>query len=120
MPGLVHDPRSREAPRLPVPCPASLCFFLCPCKQAGSLFRRKSTTGNDPGKGESSGAFSLSIASPRVAYYLTGPQQARLPDGYFEKGTRVRLVSGAGSYSVVESETGVTAYVPTDSLEEPR
>jgi len=69
---------------------------------------------------DSAGAFSLSIASPRVAYYLTGPQQARPPDGYFEKGTRVRLVSGAGSYSLVESETGVTGYVPTDSLEEPR
>ena len=95
-------------------------FSCAPASKPGHSSGEKALQETILGKGESSGAFSLSIASPRVAYYLTGPQQARPPDGYFEKGTRVRLVSGAGSYSVVESETGVTGYVPTDSLEEPR
>lgn len=49
-------------------------------------------------------------------YYLTGPQQARPPEGKFKPGTRVRLVRGAGSYSQVTSETGVTAFVATAAL----
>ncbi len=49
-------------------------------------------------------------------YYLTGPQQARPPEGKFKTGTRVRLVRGAGSYSVVQSESGITAHVATAAL----
>ena len=51
-----------------------------------------------------------------VHYYLGGPQQARPPEGKFKPGTRVRLVRGAGSYSVVQSETGITAHVATAAL----
>jgi len=69
-----------------------------------------------PVKRDVSASFPLVITSSRVAYYVTGPQQARPPDGFWEKGARVRLVSKAGSYSVVESESGVTAYVSTDSF----
>lgn len=49
-------------------------------------------------------------------YYTTGPQQARPPDGEFPAGAKVVLVDDAGSYSLVTSETGVTAYVATGSL----
>ena len=71
-----------------------------------------------PVKRDVSASFPLVITSSRVAYYVTGPQQARPPDGFWEKGARVRLVSKAGSYSMVESESGVTAYVSTDSFRE--
>ena len=71
-----------------------------------------------PAKRDVSGSFPLVITSSRVAYYVTGPQQASPPDGFWEKGVRVRLVSKAGSYSMVESESGVTAYVSTDSFGE--
>jgi hypothetical protein len=69
-----------------------------------------------PAKRDFPGSFPLVIAFPGVAYYLSGPQQASPSDGFFEKGARVRLVSNAGSYSMVESESGVTAYVSTDSF----
>ena len=51
-----------------------------------------------------------------VYYYLGGPQQARPPEGQFKPGTRVTLVRKNGSYSVVKSETGITAHVPTAAL----
>ena len=46
-----------------------------------------------------------------AVYYLTGPQQARPPEGTFPPGTKVRIVSEHGSYVRMESETGQTAYV---------
>ena len=51
-----------------------------------------------------------------VYYYLGGPQQARPPEGQFKPGTRVTLVRKNGSYSVVKSETGITAHVATAAL----
>jgi len=55
-------------------------------------------------------------ATGGVFYYRSGPQQARPPEGKFKPGTRVRLVRSAGSYAVVQSETGITAHVATASL----
>ena len=49
-------------------------------------------------------------------YYLNGPQQARAPDGSFPKGTRVKLIRESGSYSLVQSESAITAYVTTGCL----
>jgi hypothetical protein len=49
-------------------------------------------------------------------YYVSGPQQASPPDGRFPSGTKVRLIRNAGGYSIVESETGVQAYVSTDAI----
>ena len=49
-------------------------------------------------------------------YYLTGPQQARPPEGKFKRGTRIKLLRNAGSYCVVQSETGITAHVATGAL----
>ena len=51
-----------------------------------------------------------------VHYYLTGPQQARPPEGKFKPGTRIQLLRNAGSYSQVQSEGGITAYVATGAL----
>ncbi len=51
-----------------------------------------------------------------VHYYLTGPQQARPPEGKFKPGTRIKLLRNAGSYCVVQSETGITAHVATGAL----
>jgi hypothetical protein len=49
-------------------------------------------------------------------YYTTGPQQGRAPDGMFPVGTRVRLLEEAGSYTLVEAEDGITAYVTADAI----
>ena len=63
------------------------------------------------------GPFTHEIAGPfGTVYYLGGPQQARPPEGRFKPGTRVRLVRKNGSYSVVQSETGITAHVATGAL----
>ncbi len=51
-----------------------------------------------------------------TAYYVTGPQQARPPDGRLAAGTLVRVVEDAGSYLRVETQDGVTAYVARDAL----
>ena len=63
------------------------------------------------------GPFTHEIAGPfETVYYLTGPQQTRPPEGRFKPGTRVRLVRKKGSYSVVQSENGITAHVTTGAL----
>jgi len=63
------------------------------------------------------GSFTHEIARPFGAvYYLGGPQQARPPEGRFKPGTRVRLVRKNSSYSVVQSENGITAHVAADAL----
>ena len=60
--------------------------------------------------------FTHIIQTAGEQYYLNGPQQARPPDGTFPKGTRVRMIRNAGSYSIVQSESGVTAYVTSTCL----
>ena len=62
------------------------------------------------------GPFTHVIAFAGIHYYLTGPQQARPPDGTFAEGTRLALARDSGSYSLVTSESGITAYVSTGSL----
>lgn len=49
-------------------------------------------------------------------YYMSGPQQARPPEGMFKAGTKVELIQDAGSYSLVRSQDGIEAYVSTDAL----
>ena len=56
------------------------------------------------------------IITADTVYYMSGPQQARPPEGKFKAGTKVTVVQDAGSYSVVRSEGGVQAYVSTASL----
>ena len=50
-------------------------------------------------------------------YYRDGPQQARPADGVLAAGTRVRLVSESGSYSLVETSDRMRVYVASDSLQ---
>ncbi len=61
------------------------------------------------------GAYTHVIAN-ETAYYRDGPQQARPADGLLAAGTRVRLLSEEGSYSLVEAPNLGRIYVATDSL----
>ncbi|MDP6545667.1 MAG: hypothetical protein QGH60_16915 [Phycisphaerae bacterium] len=56
------------------------------------------------------------VVTADTVYYMSGPQQARPPEGKFKAGTKVTLLQKAGSYSVVRSEGGVQAHVSTASL----
>jgi len=56
------------------------------------------------------------VVTTETVYYMSGPQQARPPEGKFKAGTKVTLLQKAGSYSVVRSAGGVQAYVSTASL----
>jgi hypothetical protein len=51
-----------------------------------------------------------------VNYYMSGPQQARPPEGSFKAGTKVQLIQDAGSYSLVCSEDGIQAYISSDAI----
>jgi hypothetical protein len=44
-------------------------------------------------------------------YYLGGPQQARPPEGTLKAGTKVAVLRDTSSYLLVNSETGLRAYV---------
>ena len=50
------------------------------------------------------------------AYYVGGPQQARPPDGTLMKGTRVRVIQNAGSYSIVRTADGIEGYISTAAI----
>lgn len=54
----------------------------------------------------------------RVAFYFTGPQQGRPPDGELAEGTSVvLLVHDGGNYCRVADETGLYVLVEYDSLQ---
>jgi len=55
--------------------------------------------------------------SMETVYYTTGPQQGRAPDGKFPAGTRVTILKEAGSYRLVESDSGVVGYVESRAVE---
>ncbi len=57
------------------------------------------------------------VLTVETEYYLGGPQQARPPDGQFTAGVKVKLIEQAGSYSQVESESGIRAYVAADAIQ---
>ena len=57
------------------------------------------------------------VLTVETEYYLGGPQQARPPDGQFTAGVKVKLIEQAGSYSQVESESGITAYIAADAIQ---
>ena len=56
------------------------------------------------------------VVTADTVYYMSGPQQARPPEGTFKAGTKVALAESAGSYSLVRSAGGIRAYVSTASL----
>ena len=51
-----------------------------------------------------------------TVYYLTGPQQARPPEGRLQAGTGCRVIGDNGSYLQVTTDKGLTAWVHKDSL----
>jgi hypothetical protein len=55
------------------------------------------------------------VATTDTEYYLSGPAQARPPEGTVKAGTRVRVLQEAGSYTRVETEDGITGYVASPS-----
>jgi hypothetical protein len=103
---------------MPVVLMALTCLFV-----AGCLFDGTTDTSSGPGAPAPAGSGSKEAAPTHViaadtSYYLSGPQQARPPEGTFPAGTRVTLLDDAGSYAFVRAENGVAAYVATGSLEE--
>lgn len=52
-----------------------------------------------------------------TTYYLNGPQQAMPPQGTFKAGTKVNIIQSMGSYTRVQSESGIEAAVSTHSLQ---
>ena len=68
------------------------------------------------GQPAASNAAPTHVITADTVYYMSGPQQARPPEGTFKAGTKVTLVQNAGSYSLVRSAGGVRAYVSTASL----
>jgi hypothetical protein len=57
------------------------------------------------------------VVTVETVYYMSGPQQARPPEGRLEVGTKVTIIRDAGSYTLVRTEGGVEAYVASDSIE---
>ena len=56
------------------------------------------------------------VITAETEYYTNGPQQARPPDGRFTAGMKVELIEKAGSYVLVRSTEGITAYVVAGSV----
>ena len=59
------------------------------------------------------------IVTKRCDYYLNGPQQASPPDGHFDEGTRIRLVSPAGDFCRVQSASGIEAFIDAAAIGDP-
>lgn len=74
-------------------------------EQIGTALQAYHDVSSDP-----TAAANFVIAS-EAEYYTTGPQQGRPADGKFAAGTKVTIVSDAGSYFLVRSADGVEAYV---------
>ena len=54
----------------------------------------------------------------RTQYYETGPQQGRPPEGSFDAGTKVVLISDStGNYVMVEAQDGRKGWIPKEALE---
>ena len=56
------------------------------------------------------------MITAETAYYTTGPQQDRPPDGRFSAGTKVNVIEQSGSYVWVKSDGGIEAYVAADAV----
>ncbi|MEO0444747.1 MAG: hypothetical protein AAF191_01590 [Verrucomicrobiota bacterium] len=53
-----------------------------------------------------------------VEYYRGGPQQASPPDGTLPVGTSVQVIRESGSYVLIETNSGMQAFVPADAIGE--
>jgi serpin B len=99
----------------------SLVTLLIGCAESDST----TPTGSDKksgqptstnGNGESPLKPHSHVIAADTAYYTTGPQQGRPPDGTFKAGTQVNVLKNAGSYTLVRSVDGIEAYVAEDVL----
>ena len=99
----------------------SLVTLLIGCAESDST----TPTGSDKksgqptttnGNGESPLKPHSHVIAADTAYYTTGPQQGRPPDGTFKAGTQVNVLKNAGSYTLVRSADGIEAYVAEDVL----
>ncbi len=93
-----------------------LTLVVCGCVVAVGCAENASPEIQANGQPAASNAASTHVVTADTVYYMSGPQQARPPEGKFKAGTKVTVVQNAGSYSVVRSEGGVRAYVSTASL----
>jgi len=95
------------------------CFLLaaCTCDRCGCEGECEGECGaSRTCAQEEPAAGATHVIAHETNYYMSGPQQARPPEGSFAAGTKVTLISGAGSYSLVRSPDGIEAYVSTDAL----
>jgi hypothetical protein len=51
-----------------------------------------------------------------TSYNVSGPAQARPPEGVLRAGIRVRVLEQAGGHARIETEDGVRGYVASDAL----
>ena len=49
-------------------------------------------------------------------WYLASPAQAMPPNGTIPAGTKANVVQDAGSYTLVETESGIEGFVSTSAL----
>jgi hypothetical protein len=107
--GLIH-PIEEALMRVAVAAVVTMIFAL------GALGTGCAGSGGSSNSGTSTGKWTHVIARDEP-YYFTGPQQGRPPDGHFVAGTHVRILGDGGSYSRVESEDGITAWVSKSAVQ---
>ena len=56
------------------------------------------------------------VITASTAYYVSGPQQSRPPEGQFDAGTRVTIAKRNGAYLLVTDKKGLTAWVNADAV----
>jgi hypothetical protein len=55
------------------------------------------------------------IINEKTPFYKEGPQQAAPPDGYMERGMRIRMLESYGQYLKIETVSGQVGYVASDA-----
>lgn len=74
-------------------------------------------TGDASATPEAPAGFTHEVAT-HTAYYLTGPQQGRPPEGFLSVGTKAAILQDGGSYARVRTAAGIEAWVARDALKE--
>ncbi len=102
--------------------PTLLTLFLClvgckeqPAEGSGQTDPSEPAKEDVLAKLEPSQDFSYVIAN-KTAYYTGGPQQARPADGEIEAGTKIKVIEDAGSYVLIETESGIKGFVSRSDI----
>ena len=98
-----------------------ICLILClGCTSSGDLpssGQSKTSTAQPVVKTKNAPSEAYEqIIHRETAYYLTGPQQGRPPEGRFGAGTRCTIVQSNGNYTLIKTAKGVVAWIQTDAL----